>query len=125
MIVRYGPLSTSFRVDTAFILKIQFFTLYCTLCYISNTIIMAPVTLKKIVITKIGNDISIHEAKRYFKINQHLLGILCITLSVFQVPFPFYAVKYYPFFKFNDLHQLGKKVGILAKCETHIPLFLF
>ena len=37
-------------------------------------------------------------------------------MRVFQVPLPFFAVKL-----FNDLHQSGKRVGILAKCGINIP----
>ena len=33
------------------------------------------------------------ERKRYFKIDIHLARHLCITLSFFQAPLPFYAVE--------------------------------
>ena len=52
-------------------------------------------------------------------------GILCIMLSVFQVPSLSMQTNNYPFSQINDLRQSGKRVGILANCRTFIAFFLF
>ena len=63
--------------------------------------------------------------KRYSKIDQHLARHFKYIGACLSSPFLCMQSNNYPFFKFNDLHQSGNRVVILAFCGIRIPLFLF